>query len=131
MKFIISAHYSNVILKIYKRDACGSGAFSKKNFSGTSPQTPIVKWIKWILILEATHRVPARSAAATHAGTAADEVEAEGAGAINRTAPIGAAGPNIAERTIAVVAVARHGQFQRGSKGTGCIITTPICALCI
>ena len=64
-------------------------------------------------ILEATHRGPVRSVVADHVGIAAEEAEAEGEGAINRTAPIGAEEPNSVERTIAAVAVARHRQFKR------------------
>ena len=63
-------------------------------------------------VLEATHRDPACSVNAVHAGIAAEEVEVVGVGAINRTAPIEADGPHKAERTIvAVVAAARHGEF--------------------
>ena len=63
-------------------------------------------------ILEATHRVPARSVVAAHEGSAAVEEEAARVSATNRTAPIAAAGTDIEERTIDVVAVARHGQFK-------------------
>lgn len=78
--------------------------------------------------LEATHREPARSVVAEHAGSAAVEVEEAGVGAINRTAPTEAEGTHMVERTKAEVAVAGHGQFQRGSKGTGAVITAPACA---
>lgn len=44
---------------------------------------------------------------------------------IYRTAPIVAAGTDIAERSIAVEAEARHGQFQRGGKSTGTVILAP------
>ena len=63
-------------------------------------------------ILKATHRVSVRSAVVAHGGSAAVEAEVSGAGATNRTAPIVAAGTNKVERTIAVGAAARHGQFQ-------------------
>ncbi len=62
-------------------------------------------------VLEATHRESERSVTVVHDGIAAVEVEDVGVGAINRTAPIAAAGPHIVERTIAVVAVASHGEF--------------------
>ncbi len=81
-----------------------------------------------VSFLEATHREPARSGADAHVGIAAEEGEVVGVGAINRTAPIETAGTHIEERTIAVKAVASHGQFQRGSKGTGAVITAPACA---
>ena len=64
-------------------------------------------------IHEATHRAPECSAVVDHAGIAAEEDEEVGVGAINRTAPIVAVGPHTEERTIAVAAAARHGQFQR------------------
>ncbi len=83
------------------------------------------------LILEATHREPVRSVAAEHVGIAAAEVEAAGAGGINRTAPIEAVGPHSVERTIAVAAAARHGQFQRRSKSTGTVILAPTQAFCV
>lgn len=59
-------------------------------------------------ILDATHRAPVRSVIAEHVGNAAVEIEAAGADAINRTAPIDAAG---IKRTKAGDAVASHGQF--------------------
>ena len=63
-------------------------------------------------ILEATHRGTECSAAgAVIVGITAVEVEAARNGIANRTAPIEAVGPNKAERTIAVVAVACHRQF--------------------
>ncbi len=83
------------------------------------------------LILETTHREPVRSVEVEHVGFAAVEAEAAGDGAINRTAPIVAVGPHKEERTIAEAAVARHGQFQRGSKGTCSIVATPAQALVV
>ena len=78
-------------------------------------------------ILEATHRDSERSSAADHFGNgkAAAEDEAEGAGAINRTAPIAAVGTDTDERTIAEAAVARRGQFKRGGKGPCCFVAAP------
>ena len=69
-----------------------------------------------VSILKATNRKAACSAVDDQAGSAAEEVEVARVGTTNRTAPIGAAGPDIVERTIAEVAVARHGQFERGGK---------------
>ena len=63
-------------------------------------------------ILKATNSASACSVVGDHAGIAAIEVEAARIGAANRTAPIVAVGTDIAERTITVVAVARHGQFK-------------------
>lgn len=62
------------------------------------------------LILKAAHRVSVCSVVGIHVGIAAIEVEVARIGAANRTAPIVAVGTDIVERTIAVVAVARHGQ---------------------
>ncbi len=76
-------------------------------------------------ILEATHREPARSAVAVHAGTAAAEAEAAGVGANNRTAPIVAVGPHMVERPRAAVAAARHGQFKRGGKSSRSVVSAP------
>ena len=76
-------------------------------------------------ILEATHRDSVRSVVVGHVGIAAVEVEEVGAGAINRTAPIGAVGTNNEERTIAEVAVASHGQLKRGSKGSYAVVLVP------
>ncbi len=90
------------------------------------PSTPLK--LRSGLILEATHREPERSVVVAHVGSAAAEGEVVGEGAINRTAPIDADGTHIEERTIAGVAVASQGQFQRGSKGTGAVITAPACA---
>ena len=64
-----------------------------------------------VSILKATNRAPERSEAGVHVGSIANEVEAARIGTANRTAPIDAAGTYKAERTIAEVAVARHGQF--------------------
>ncbi len=76
-------------------------------------------------ILKATHREPVRSAAVEEEGIAAVEEEAARTGAANRTAPVVAVGTNSAERTIAAVAVARHGQLKRGSKGSCAVDATP------
>ena len=64
-------------------------------------------------ILKATYRESECSSVGVHEGNAAKEVEAASIRAANCTAPIDAIGTDIAERTIAVVAVARHGQFKR------------------
>ena len=64
-----------------------------------------------VSILKATNRAPVRSVAGVHAGITASEAEVARIGTANRTAPIAAAGTYKAERTIAEVAVARHGQF--------------------
>jgi hypothetical protein len=74
---------------------------------------------------EATHREPACSVAGSHVGRAAAEVEVARTGAANRTAPIVAIGANIAERTIAVVAAARHGQFKCGGKSSRSVASAP------
>ncbi len=76
-------------------------------------------------ILKATHRVTARAIVGVHIGTGTAEVEVARVGATNRTAPIEAVGPNIAERTIAVAAAARHGQFKRRGKSPYTTITAP------
>ena len=64
-----------------------------------------------VSILKATNRVPACSVVGAHGGSTASEGEVARMGSANRTAPIEAEGTYTAERTIAVVAVARHGQF--------------------
>lgn len=63
-------------------------------------------------VLKATHRESVRSSAAEHDGIVTFKEEVGGGGAINRTAPIVTVRPNITERTIVAVAVARHLQFQ-------------------
>ena len=82
---------------------------------------------KQLSILKAAHRASACSAAevAAHAGRAAIEEQALRTATINRTAPIVANGTDIAEQTIAVAAVARHGQFKQWGKSPLGIITTP------
>jgi hypothetical protein len=65
------------------------------------------------LVLEATHRVPGRSIAVAHVGTAAAVVEAERTGVANRTAPVIAAGTDIDEQSIAGAAAAPRRQFKR------------------
>ena len=79
-------------------------------------------------ILKATHRGTVRSIVGGHIGIAATEEEAAGIRTTHRTAPIAAAGPNIVERTTAVVAVARHGQFKRRAKSPCKILTAPTSA---
>ena len=64
-------------------------------------------------ILKATNGESVRPVAAEHVGIAAAEVQAARTGTANRTAPIVAVGTDIAERTIAEVAVACNGQFKR------------------
>lgn len=78
-----------------------------------------------VLILKAPNRAPDRSEVGIHAGIAAIEVEVARTGTANRTAPIVAVGTDIEERTIAVVAVARQGQFKRRIKSTYCIVVAP------
>ena len=63
-----------------------------------------------VSILKATNSVSVCSVVGVHVGIAAIEVEVARIGAANRTAPIVAVGTDIVERTITVVAVARHGQ---------------------
>ena len=65
------------------------------------------------VILKATHRDSARSAAAAHEGIATVEVQDPRVGTIHGTRPIEAAGANVAERTIAEDAGAGNGQFKR------------------
>jgi hypothetical protein len=62
------------------------------------------------IILKATNRVSVCPIVGVHAGIAAIEEEVASICAANCTAPIVAVGTDIVERTIAVVAVARHGQ---------------------
>ena len=62
-------------------------------------------------ILNATHRDSVCSVVGAVDGTDVVEVEEARNNTANRTAPIVAGATNIAERTIAVVAVARKGQF--------------------
>jgi hypothetical protein len=72
-----------------------------------------LEYIK-VSILKAAHRVAECSVVGTHEGIAAkEEAEAARIGAANRTAPIVADGTDIDERTIAVAAAARQGQFKR------------------
>ena len=62
-------------------------------------------------ILKATNRASAGSEVGAHIGRTAKEGEVARTDTANRTAPIEAVGTYTAERTIAAVAVARHGQF--------------------
>ena len=64
-----------------------------------------------VSILKATNRETACSVEGAHIGSTATEVEAARKGTANRTAPIVAVGTYNAERTSAVAAVTRHGQF--------------------
>ncbi len=66
-----------------------------------------------VSILKATNSESDCSVEGVHDGKAATEVEAARTGTANRTAPIVAVRTDRAERTIAVAAVARHGQFKR------------------
>ena len=68
------------------------------------------------LILNATYRDSVRPVVAVHVGIAAVEVQAPRVGTTYGTRPIVAAATHIAERTIAVAAVACHGQFKRRAK---------------
>jgi len=77
-----------------------------------------------VSILKATHRVPGSSVVGAHDGTAAVEEEAARIGAANRTAPIEAVGTNIVDCWWIRTAVAREGQFKRGSKGSCAVVAT-------
>ena len=76
-------------------------------------------------ILKATNSETERPVDGVHDGIAATEVEVARNGAANRTAPIVAVGTDIVERTITVVAVARHGQFKYWSKSPHRCIYAP------
>ncbi len=82
------------------------------DFAKATLRVKIIKLIK-VSILKATNRAPVRSEAVTHNERAATDAEAARIGAENRTAPIVEESTDTAERTIAEVAVARHGQFKR------------------
>ena len=82
-----------------------------------------------VLILEATDSAPERPVIAVHAGNAATEVQAPRARTRHGTRPIVAAAADIVERTIAAVAVARQGQFQRRGISPGRIAAAPALAL--
>ena len=92
------------------------------NQSG-NPSTTLT--LRLVSILEATHREAVRSVVVEHGGIAAAEAEVARVSATNRTAPIVAEGTDIGERTIAAVAVARHGQFKRGGKSPHRCSCTP------
>ena len=78
-----------------------------------------------VSILEATHSVTACSVVVVNAGIAAAEAEVASAGVINRTAPVVAEVTDIEGRTIAVEAVARHGQLKWGGKGSCAVVLAP------
>ena len=78
-----------------------------------------------VLLPEAAHRVTDRPGAAAHAGIAAEEAQEPRADARNGTGPIVAAGTDIEERTAAVAAVARHGQFEWRGKRPERILAAP------
>ena len=82
------------------------------DFAKATLRVKIIKLIK-VSILKATNRETGGSDVGSHTGTAATEAEAARTGAANRTAPIVADGTDIAERTNAAEAEARHGQFKR------------------
>ena len=65
-----------------------------------------------VSVLKATHRGSITSNVVVHIGIVTAKFEVVGGDTNNRTAPIVTAGPNIIERTIAVEAIARQGQFQ-------------------
>jgi hypothetical protein len=72
----------------------------------------LVKNKYWkFLILKAPHREPVRAVVAVHVGIATVEVQVLSVRSIHSTRPIVAVGAYIVERTIAVVAVARHRQL--------------------
>ena len=75
--------------------------------AGYNQITSLIK----ISILKATNGKSDCSIVEVHVGIATADGEVEGEGAINRTAPIVAEGPNTAEITIAFAVKARHGQF--------------------
>ena len=83
-----------------------------------------VKYIK-VSIVNATYRESETSTEGVHGGSAATEEEDAGIRTTHRTAPIDAEGIDIEERTIAVAAVARHGQFKRRGKSACCILAAP------
>ena len=74
-----------------------------------------------VSILDATDRVAVRTKVCSHEGIAV-EAEAARTATVNRTTPIEADGTHIDERSIAVAAVARHGQFKRRLECSGSII---------
>lgn len=74
------------------------------------------------LILDATYRVSERSIVGVHEGIGAEEEEVARTGTAHCTTPVAADGTDIAERTIAEVAVARHGQFKGRCECTGSVI---------
>ena len=76
-----------------------------------------------VSILKATYSESGGSAAVVHAGIAAKEAQGARNSTATRTAPKAAAGTNIAERTKAAAAEARHGQFKRRGKSAGCVVT--------
>jgi hypothetical protein len=79
---------------------------------------PIALLIK-VSILKATYRVTGGSGAVVdHDGREASSVEVASTRAVNCTTPIVAVGKFSDERTIAVAAEARRGQFKRRSKCT-------------
>lgn len=64
-------------------------------------------------ILKATNRESVCSEGGAHIGNAAIELEVARIGTANRTAPIETEVTDKVERTTAVEAEARHGQFKR------------------
>ena len=64
-----------------------------------------------VSILKATNRESVRSVGGVHTGIIDNAEEVARIGTANRTAPIVADGTYTAERTIAVVAATRPGQF--------------------
>ena len=78
-----------------------------------------------VLIFYAANREAVSTLALEHVGKASAEAEVARIGAANRTAPIVAECPDIKERTIAAVAVARNGQLKRGGKSPNRCISTP------
>ena len=96
---------------------------NQSNISKCLPSTPLK--LRSGLVLKATYRGPARSTEVVHNGIAAREAEEAGIRAENCTVPIAAEGTDTAERTTAVAAEARHGQFKRRGKSPCSIITAP------
>jgi hypothetical protein len=82
-------------------------------------------WKCIFLVLKATNRESVASGAGGHVGTAANEAEGVRIGATNLTAPIEAVATYSGERTIGMVAVARHRQFERRGKSAHVVILTP------
>ena len=81
--------------------------------------------VKWkVSILQATDWEAGRSEVGVHVDSAA-EVQAVRVRTTHRATPIAAGRADTEERSIAEVAVARQGPFERGSKSTHAVILAP------